>query len=126
MATGVLRQINKVTMTRNGKLYGPFEHDISQAVTEAAYLVYQVSDSTTLQLVGGVSPQISELTTVTFLQIETDQDILIGLEGITVATNGAPLSANGMSSMIKCALTDIAIRNESGSVANITVLIEGQ
>jgi len=125
MATGIVRLISKVTITRNGKLYGPFDYDISRPVDEAAHLVFEVADSTTLQLIGGVSPQISEIATVSFILIESDQDILVGFQGITIATEGFTLSANGVLQLMRTALTNVAVRNESGSTANVVVIIEG-
>ena len=126
MAIGTARVKTSITLIRRQHVLGPFDYDVSYSMDEGARLDYEVSNNTTLQLIGGVSPQISEITSVNLLHITADQDILVGLEGNDPAVTAWTIYADKMATLGPGVLiTEVAIRNESGSTANVTVIIEG-
>ena len=80
---------------------------------------------TAVQVIGGVSPIISSITTVQFLLIVPTKDIKVGLQGVTASSAGFTLSANAPLCINGGSLTSLNLYNSSTASASIFLGIGG-
>ncbi len=80
---------------------------------------------TAVQVIGGVSPIISSITTVQFLLIVPTQAIKVGLHGVAAQSAGFTLNANAPLCINGGSLTSLSLYNHSTTTATIFLGIGG-
>ncbi len=80
---------------------------------------------TAVQVIGGVSPIISSITTVQFLLIVPTQAIKVGLHGVAAQSSGFTLNANAPLCINGGSLTSLSLYNHSTTTATIFLGIGG-
>ncbi len=80
---------------------------------------------TAVQVIGGVSPIISSITTIQFLLIVPTQTIKVGLHGVSAQANGFTLNANAPLCINGGSLTSLSLYNLSTASASIFLGIGG-
>lgn len=126
MSTGHLRFRGSFGAERLDFPLGPFTFDLGFTATKLVGMIYTLATATTVQLIGGASPQFSDITTVRTLGIhKPDYAILVGYQGQDITTQRETINADGAVWHVGASLTNVAIRNESGSTATFFLVIEG-
>ena len=114
-------------MQREGWTLPLSNYDTATLSTEPVQQTLLIPDGTTKQLVGGVTPLYSTLSTVTFFRLLTDKVLLVAFEGVTITVDGWTVGAGGLVLLPNVTLTDIAIRFASGDgdIATVDIMLDG-
>lgn len=96
------------------------------SVSETAEVRFTIAASTTVDVIGGSSPQIPFLSTVTMLALHTDKEIRYVVQGADISTEYLTVAANGFEVKMNVSLTALKIRNNSASdTATVTIQAGG-
>lgn len=126
-STGVVRVTADVETTRQQFRAGYHTLNVAVGSQQAQWLPLSIADSTTVEVIGGTSPIVSAITScTTFCLFDNDQALLVAFEGanastqaLTVTTSNQGLIQTGVT------ITQLTIRNESGSTATCLILVDG-
>jgi hypothetical protein len=126
MSTGHVRFRGSFAAERLDFPLGPLTFDLGFTATKVVGMIYTLATATTVQLIGGASPQFSDITTVRTLGVhKPDYALLIAYQGQDITTQRETVNANGSVWHLGVSLTNVALRNESGSTATFLLVIEG-
>lgn len=122
MSAGKTRTIVEITGHFDTQLpFGPWVYDLSASYEVFVGVRLQLAELTALQLIGGVSPVFTELTTLNGLILQANQDLLIGLEGVDAASAGWTLASGQLFLITGGTLTSVNLYNTSNVAAAIAL-----
>ncbi len=107
----------------NDKSFGPYLFQMSALYDQFLATEIQVSGVSTAQLVGGVSPSIAAITEINFLLLNPNQNIKVGLHGVTASSAGWTLNANGVHITDKCSMTSLQVYNTASTTLTLFVVM---
>lgn len=121
--TTLMRGQTELEGLLNAKGFGPYLFQMNSLYDQFLATEIKVSGTSTAQLVGGVSPAIAAITTINFLLLTPDQNMKVGLHGVTASSAGWTLSANGVHIADKCSMTSLQVYNTANTTLTLFLVI---
>jgi hypothetical protein len=122
MATTV-HGMTEINGLRNTLPFGPYQFQLHSIFDQFLATEITVSATSTAQLVGGTSPTIAAITDINFLLLFPDQNIKVGLHGVTAVSAGWTLTANTLHVTEGCSIDSLQVYNTATVTVNLFVIL---
>ena len=120
-----IKSLTQVDAMQNVLSFGPWSFLENDIYDEMFAAQLQFPALILAQIIGGVTPAITSLTTIEFLFILADQIMQIGLHGVNAQTSGFVLQANKAIKIGTCSINALSIFNTTTLTANVVMVIGG-
>jgi hypothetical protein len=108
---------------RNTLPFGPYKFETNHIFDQFLATEIEISGTSTAQLVGGVSPTIAAFTEINFLLLYPNQDIKVGLHGVTASSAGWTLNAYAMHATEGGSINSLQVYNTAATTVNLFVIL---